>query len=69
MSSKSFSISPAGLTAKQWDGVTDKNNDGQLNFQSDAVKTFEVTASNVVYYNTTTGSPSVTVDINGTTFH
>lgn len=63
---KSFSVTKNGLVAKDWDGVTDKNNDGKLTFAGDAKKNFEVTASGVTYYDETTGLPSVTIGVDGT---
>lgn len=66
---KSFSITKDGLLAKDWDGTTDRNGDGELTFAGDAKKNFEVTPSKVVYYDETTGAPSVTIDVNGTTLH
>jgi len=65
---KSFTIKPGLLVAKEWNGVTDTNADGQLTFAGDAVKSFEVTPEKIVYYSAD-GSPSVTVDVDGTTLH
>ena len=63
---KSFSITTAGLVAKDWDGVTDRNTDGELTFAGDAKKNFEVTPSGVTYYDEITGAPSVVIDVDGT---
>ena len=65
---KTFSISPTGLVAKEWDGVTDTNGDGILSYADDAVKNFEITSSKIVYYNAD-GTPSVTVNVDGTVLH
>ena len=68
ISHKSFSIKPGLILAKEWDGATDTNNDGQLSFEGDSVKNFEITPQKIVYYNED-GAPSVTVDVDGTTLH
>ena len=65
---KSFSIKPGQMIAMEWDGTTDTNGDGHLTFEGDAVKNFEITSEKIVYYDEN-GSPSVTIDINGTTLH
>jgi len=65
---KSFAIKPGHLVAKEWNGVDDNNADDQLTFAGDAVKNFEVTPEKIVYYNAD-GSPSVTIDVDGTTLH
>lgn len=67
-SHKSFAIKPGHIVAKEWNGADDNNADGQLTFVGDAVKSFEVTPEKIVYYNAD-GSPSVTVDVDGTTLH
>jgi|TARA_B110000285_G_C15062524_1_gene583175 hypothetical protein len=68
ISHKSFSIKPGLIIAKEWDGVTDTNSDGQLTFEKDNVKNFEITPQHIVYYNQD-GTPSVTVDGDGATLH
>lgn len=65
---KSLSISPGNIAAKEWDGITDTNGDGSLTFDDDAVKNFEITSNKIIYYNSD-GTPSVTIDVNGTTLH
>ena len=60
---KSFSITSAGLVAKDWDGVTDSNGDGELTFKKDGWKDFEIKPTGIYYYNRDgTTNVSVTVD-------
>lgn len=63
---QSFVITGSGLVAKDWDGVTDRNGDGDLSFAGDFKKSFEITRSNIVYFDEITGSPSIIIDVTGT---
>ena len=65
---KSFSITPAGMFAKDWDGVTDTNNDGKLSFKEDGWKDFEIKPSGIYFYNRD-GTTNVSVTVDGTTLH
>lgn len=62
---KAFTISPKGLVAKDWDGVTDTNGDGQLNFKGDGWKNYEINPTGLYYYNQD-GSVNVSVTVEGT---
>jgi hypothetical protein len=62
---KAFMISPKGMIAKDWDGVTDSNGDGNLKFKSDGWKNYEINPSGLYYYNQD-GSVNVEVTVEGT---
>ena len=61
---KSFTISPKGMVARDWDGVTHTNNDGQLTFKSDGWKNYEVTPAGITYYNRD-GTANVAITVEG----
>ena len=65
---KKFNIEATGMIATEWDGVTDRNGDGQLTYEGDSVKSYEITNRKIVYYDSN-GNPSVTIDSDGTTIH
>ena len=48
---KSFTISPQGMVARDWDGTTDTNGDGQLTFKGDGWKNYEINPTGLYYYN------------------
>lgn len=62
---KSFTISPQGMVAKDWDGTTDTNGDGQLTFKGDGWKNYEINPTGLYYYNQD-GSVNVSVTVEGT---
>lgn len=61
---KSFTISPQGMVARDWDGVTPANDDGQLTFKSDGWKNYEVTSAGITYYNRD-GTANVAITVEG----
>lgn len=60
---KSFTVNSKGLVARDWDGMSDTNNDGKLSFKEDAWKNYEITPAGITYYNRDgTANVAVTVD-------
>lgn len=47
---KSICVARDGIVTKEWDGMTDTNGDGQVDFKNDAWKTSEIGRSGVVVY-------------------
>ena len=48
---KSFHLLKGGVVeAREWDGVTDRNKDGELTYSGDHVKTLVVDTTGVKYY-------------------
>ena len=62
---KAFTISPKGMVAKDWDGVTDSNSDGNLDFKGDGWKNYEINPTGLYFYNQD-GTVNVEVTVEGT---